>query len=78
MLELKVSGMTCNGCAASVAHAIKTVDAEASVQVDLRSGLVRVEGKAATSDLISAIGVAGYEAKRAAGEVPAKRGCCCG
>ena len=81
MLELKVSGMTCNGCAASVTRAIRTVDVDASVQVDLPLGLVRVEGKVAADDVISAIGVAGYEAKPAAGEAAArapKRGCCCG
>jgi copper chaperone len=44
MVELKVTGMTCGGCANSVKRAITHEFPTAEVQVDLDTGLVRVEG----------------------------------
>ena len=37
MYELKVDGMTCGGCAASVKRALQALDAKANVDVDLPS-----------------------------------------
>lgn len=36
MYELKVEGMTCGGCASRVTKAIKSVDNNAEVNVDLK------------------------------------------
>ncbi len=44
MVELKVTGMACDGCANSVKRAILREYPEASVHVDLASSLVRIEG----------------------------------
>ncbi|WP_413203490.1 heavy-metal-associated domain-containing protein [Rhodospirillum sp. A1_3_36] len=40
----KVGGMTCGGCASSVEKAIKAVQADATVSVDLATGNVTVDG----------------------------------
>ncbi len=61
MIELNVKGMMCGGCASSVEKAIKRVDADASVNVDLTTGKVSVETKAAPKALGQAIEAAGYE-----------------
>ncbi len=45
MIELKVTGMTCGGCANSVKRAITREFPNAEVQVDLETGLVRVQGE---------------------------------
>lgn len=61
MYELKVEGMTCGGCAASVRRALETIDPNANVQVDLPSKTVRVETSAALNEVKSAIEDAGYD-----------------
>ena len=61
MIELNVKGMMCGGCAGTVEKAIKRVDADAAVKIDLASGKVSVETKADTKALGEAIEAAGYE-----------------
>lgn len=61
MVELNVKGMMCGGCASSVEKAIKRVDADAAVKIDLASGKVSVETKADAKSLGDAIEAAGYE-----------------
>ncbi len=61
MIELNVKGMMCSGCAGSVEKAIKHVDADAAVKVDLATGKVSVETKADARALGEAIEAAGYE-----------------
>lgn len=41
-LQLKVPKMTCSSCVKTVTNAIKTVDANANVQVDLKTKLIIV------------------------------------
>ena len=80
MTELNVQNMTCGHCVSTVTRAVKTVDPRAEVQVDLRSGRVRVDSEATAGELIRAIDAAGYPAAPA--QEPAKasaaRGGCCG
>jgi len=79
MTELNVQNMTCGHCVGAVTRAVKSVDPQAAVQVDLQSGRVRVDGDAPVGQLIQAIGAAGYPAIAAAAEqaaAPAKSGCC--
>jgi copper chaperone len=45
MVELKVTGMTCGGCVNSVKRALLREFPDAKVDVDLVSGLVRIEGE---------------------------------
>jgi copper chaperone len=80
MIELDVKGMTCGHCVAAVTRAIRAVDPQARVDVDVAAGRVRVQGSSAPQALTRALGGAGYPAAPSAGaasEAPAKR-CCCG
>jgi copper chaperone len=61
MYELKVDGMTCGGCAASVKRAIQTLDANANVDVDLAGKTVKIETTVHLDAVKSAIEDAGYD-----------------
>jgi len=61
MYELKVDGMTCGGCAASVKRAVQTLDSNASVNVDLLSKIVKVETTAQLDQVKTVIVDAGYD-----------------
>ena len=61
MYELKVDGMTCGGCAASVKRAVKTLDANANVGVDLAAKTVKIETTVHLDAVKSAIEDAGYD-----------------
>lgn len=68
--ELKVDGMTCESCVASVTKALKRVPGVQDVEVDLGSGIARVRGEHAAHqvpELVAALGDAGYEAGAATG-----------
>ena len=81
MIELRVTGMTCGHCVSAVTRAVKAVDPEASVQVDLGAGRVRVDGRSSADALGKAIAEAGYPAAPAGEQAPAaarKKGGCCG
>jgi copper ion binding protein len=60
--SLRVEGMTCNHCVANVEDAIKSVSGVRNVEVDLKSGWVRVKGDADSERLIEAVDQAGYKA----------------
>ncbi len=60
MVEMKVTGMTCNGCANSVKRAIGRLDPNASVDVDLATGLVRIDGNVQPEQARASIEKAGY------------------
>jgi copper chaperone len=80
MTELAVQNMTCGHCVSAVTRAIKALEPQADVQVDLSSRRVRVEGATPAGDLIKALDQAGYPAARAESSAPAARarkGCCC-
>jgi copper chaperone len=81
--ELKVNGMTCGFCVASVTKALKRVPGVQGVEVDLGSGMARVHGERAAHqvpELVAALSEAGYEAGAATGAPAAKArsGCCRG
>jgi copper chaperone len=60
MLRLKVSGMTCEGCASAVKRAIGRVSPDAKVEVDVAGGEVRIDGSVASEAAASAITSAGF------------------
>lgn len=60
MLRLKVSGMTCEGCASAVKRAIGRVSPGAEITVDLASGEVRVDGPVSMEAAASAIAAVGF------------------
>jgi len=60
MYELQVEGMTCGGCVASVTRAIRSVDNQAQVAVDLGQKTVRVDTARDLDAIRSAVSDAGY------------------
>ena len=80
MIELDVNGMTCGQCVAAVTRAVKGLDAQADVSVDLNSKRVTVRGVPSAGDVIRVLGDAGFPAVRASAAEPApaaRSGCCC-
>jgi copper chaperone len=79
MVELKVDEMTCGHCVRAVTQAVRRVDPQAEVEVDLGSKRVRVEGASSPDDLIRALDGAGYAAVAAVEpKAGARAGGCCG
>lgn len=66
MLKLNVEKMNCGHCASSITKAIKKVDPNADVQVDLGSGLVTVDTSAGGDAVQAAVRDAGYPNELAA------------
>jgi copper chaperone len=56
----RVGGMTCGGCVAAVTRAIRNLDPQAKVAVDLASGEVMVEGAVARDAVRRAVEAAGF------------------
>ncbi len=61
MLKLKVSGITCGGCAASIRRALDRAAPGAKVAVDIATGEVAIEGTPDRASAIAAIEEAGYD-----------------
>jgi copper chaperone len=59
--SFQVQGMSCGHCVSAVTQAVKAVDPQAEVQVDLATGKVEVQSEAARADLASAIQEEGYQ-----------------
>ena len=77
-IDLQVQGMTCGSCVRHVNQALTPVAGVNRVEVDLNTGLVRVEGNADSTALITALDDAGYPAQAARSATPttaAKTGC---
>ncbi|SUA73351.1 Copper chaperone CopZ [Nocardia otitidiscaviarum] len=58
-----VTGMTCGHCVGSVQKEIGKIDGVTNVDVDLASGLVKVESNTplADADVVAAVDEAGYQ-----------------
>jgi copper chaperone CopZ len=67
MHELKVEGMTCGHCTARVTQAVKSLDPEARVEIDLPNRQVRIESDCELAELADALAEAGYSAVPAVG-----------
>lgn len=61
MYRFNVPDMTCGHCAGTVQRAVKLVDAQAEVAVDLGKKLVEVRSSASQENIGAAIRKAGYE-----------------
>jgi len=61
-LQLKVPDMTCGGCVSTITKAIKTVDANATIQGDPQTKMVSVETQAPETAIKEAISKVGYPA----------------
>ncbi|EPG74274.1 heavy metal-associated domain protein [Leptospira fainei serovar Hurstbridge str. BUT 6] len=60
MRELKIDGMTCNHCVMTVKKAIQKTDPNAKIEIDLKTGIAKIESGASESDLLDAIQEEGY------------------
>lgn len=61
MIAFEVNDMTCGHCASTITKALKAVDADARVEIDLAAHRVQIEPAAADADeLREAIQDAGY------------------
>ena len=60
MLELTIQSMTCGHCTSTVTQAVKSVDPEAEVNVDLATKKLRVETTAGREAVVGALTDAGY------------------
>jgi copper chaperone len=60
MYELQVENMSCGHCVAAVTKAVKAVDGNAQVEVDLAGKGVKVQSGAALDAVKAAIADAGY------------------
>ncbi|MPM43840.1 Copper chaperone CopZ [bioreactor metagenome] len=56
----QVQGMTCGHCERAVVHAVREVDADAIIQVDLPTGQVVVESEKSRDAVAAAIREEGY------------------
>lgn len=65
MIELTVKDMTCNHCVGVVTKAVKSVDPDATVDVDLPTKRVRVGSTSSVSDFSKALDQAGYPSRPA-------------
>ena len=81
MITLNVKDMTCGHCVSTVTKAVQSLDAGATVQVDLQTGRVDVNSSVQPDRLVEAITEAGYPAALAKSAAPAAAkpagGCCC-
>jgi copper chaperone CopZ len=63
-VEMKVKGMVCDGCVASVTRALKATDGVSGVSVSLSEGAVAIDFDPATvtlPELTAAIEAAGFD-----------------
>jgi len=60
LIEFNIEAMSCNHCVKAVTEAVKAVDPQATVEVDLATKRVRVESQAPSSKLAAALDEAGY------------------
>ena len=81
-VELKVDGMSCASCVASVTRALQRVPGVGTVDVDLARGVARVDGDVGTTPaMLSALEAAGYAAALSGepttgGRAPVRSGGC--
>ena len=61
MIEFQVEGMSCQHCVSAITQAVRAVDTEARVEVDLSAARVRVASSKPVETLTAAIEDAGYE-----------------
>ncbi len=61
-LLMRVEGMTCAGCAASVTRTVQRIDPDAEVDVDLAAGRVAIRTSAQALTIADALTKAGYAA----------------
>jgi len=77
--EMKVDGMTCNGCVSKVKSSLEKVDGVKSVEVSLENSMAVVvfdDTKTNESTLKNAVNQSGYKAADVKAADGKKAGCC--
>lgn len=59
-LQLKVPSIVCDGCAETITKAVKSVNADAQVDVDISAKIVKVEGAQSEESIKQAIAATGH------------------
>ena len=59
-LQLKVPSIVCEGCAETITKTVKSVDADAQVDVDVSAKTVKVEGSQSEASIKQAIAATGH------------------
>jgi copper chaperone len=84
MVTFEVQDMTCGHCVSSITKAVRAIDQDAQVTVDLATHRVRIEpSRSDRSQLSDAISEAGYtpvpiaDTEMAVGQAAPRSGCCC-
>ena len=84
MITFEVNDMTCGHCVSSITQAVKAIDEDAQVQIDLPRHLVKIEpGSSDAEALGNAITDSGYTPVAVSASAPTGRptaqrgGCCC-
>ncbi|EQA35146.1 heavy metal-associated domain protein [Leptospira inadai serovar Lyme str. 10] len=60
MRELKIDGMTCDHCMSTIKKAIQKMDPKAKIEIDLKTGIAKIESASTEADLSNAIREEGY------------------
>ena len=60
MLELTIGAMTCAHCVSAVTQAVRQVDPQARVAIDLPTHHVSIESAASRERIVAALAEAGY------------------
>ncbi len=63
IINLKVTGMTCNHCVMHTKKALEAVSGVENAEVNLEAGAAKVTGTAKVDALINAVKEAGYSAE---------------
>lgn len=63
MQVFEIQSMSCGGCASRVAQAIKSLDAQAKIEIDVPTRTVRIETTEARASIATALAEAGYPPK---------------
>ncbi len=72
---LNVQGMTCGHCERAVTEAVKNLDPQATVKIDLATGVVEIDSAQPRDALSKAITEEGYTVQAEQVAVKAKGGC---
>ncbi|WP_026795133.1 MULTISPECIES: heavy-metal-associated domain-containing protein [Planktothrix] len=59
-VEIKVASMVCQACANTVTKAIKSLDAEADIKINLETKIVNINGTPSETEIKEAITVVGH------------------
>ena len=63
MQEFVIQSMSCGGCASRITQVVKNLDAQAKIEVDLPTKMLRIDSTKDRASLTAALTQAGYPPK---------------